>query len=179
MPIDRMIRALKLEPSVYDELEMDRSATTDAFMVVAAVAFISALGGFIGGIRNPGAAFVGLIVAVIAAVIGWIVWSYITYWIGTSLLNGTATPGELLRTLGFAYTANALGFFSFIPFFGGIIAFIGSIWALVAGIVAVRQALDFDTGKALITVVIGWVVMLIIGLVVALFGASLAFIFGR
>jgi hypothetical protein len=39
----------------------------------------------------------------------------------------------------------------------------GGIWALVAAIVAVRQALDFDdTVKAIITVVIGWVIILII-----------------
>jgi hypothetical protein len=175
MPIDRMIRAIKLDASVYDELEMDRNATTEAFMVVAAVAFISALGGFIGGIRNPGAAFVGLIGAVIVALIGWVVWSYITYWIGTALFHGTAAPGELLRTLGFAYTPNALGFFSFIPVLGPLVGLIGGIWALIAGIIAVRQALDFDTGKAVITVVIGWLVMMFLSLILA----GSAFLLGR
>lgn len=179
MPIERMIRAVKLDPSVYDELEADRNATTEAFMVVTAVAFVSGLGGFISGIRNPGGAIAGLIAAVIFAVIGWVVWSYITYWIGTRLFHGTATPGELLRTLGFAYVPNALGFFSFIPVLGGLAAFVGGIWALIAGVIAVRQALDFDTGKALITVIIGWLVMMAIGLVLAVLGVGSAMMFGR
>jgi hypothetical protein len=33
-------------------------------------------------------------------------------------------------------------------------------------VVAVRQALDFDTGKAVLTVIIGWVIVLIITVVV-------------
>jgi hypothetical protein len=36
---------------------------------------------------------------------------------------------------------------------------IGAIWALVAGFIAVREALDLDTGKTLITVLIGWAII--------------------
>ena len=31
-------------------------------------------------------------------------------------------------------------------------------WLLVTGIVAIRQALDFTTGKAILTAIIGWVI---------------------
>ncbi|MDP2936620.1 MAG: hypothetical protein Q8O86_09040, partial [Dehalococcoidia bacterium] len=65
------------------------------------------------------------------------------------------------RCLGFAYTPSALGFFIFIPGLGPLIAFVGSVWALVAMVIGIREALDVTTGKAVITAIIGFVVMLI------------------
>ncbi len=170
MPFDRMIKAAMLDASVYEELERDTSATTQAFMVVLLVSFISGLGAAIARLGNPSQAVFGLIGAVVAGVVGWIVWSYVTYFVGTKAFNGTATPGELLRTIGFAFTPNALGFFSFIPCLGWLVALAGSIWSLVAAVVAVRQALDFDTGKAVLTVIIGWVALLLVTVVLSLIG---------
>lgn len=173
MPIDKMIRAAMLDASVYEELERDTNATNQAFLVVFVVSFISALGSAIANIARPGQAITLLIGATVAAIIGWVIWSFVTYWVGTSLFGGTATPGELLRTIGFAYTPNILGFFVFIPCLGPLIALAGSIWSLVAGVVAVRQALDFDLGKAVITVIIGWVAVVILTFVFALFMGGL------
>ncbi len=170
MPFDRMIKAAMLDTSVYDELERDTSATTQAFTVVLLISFISGLGGAIARLGNPGQAIMGLIGAIVAGVVGWLIWSYVTYFVGTKVFNGTATPGELLRTIGFAFTPNALGFFSFIPCLGPLIALAGSIWSLVAAVVAVRQALDFDTGKAVLTVVIGWVALVVVTVVLSIIG---------
>jgi hypothetical protein len=50
---------------------------------------------------------------------------------------------------------------------GAIISIVAGLWSLVAGVIAVREALNFDTGNAIITVVIGWAVVFVIGLVVA------------
>jgi hypothetical protein len=33
------------------------------------------------------------------------------------------------------------------------------VWLLVAGIIAIRQALDFSTDKAILTALLGWLVM--------------------
>ena len=88
--------------------------------------------------------------------------------------GGTATPGELLRTIGFAQAPGVLNILAFIPVVGGLIGIITLIWSLVAGIIAVRQALDFDTGKAILTTVIGWVFLLLVFFVLALlFGGAL------
>lgn len=170
MPIDRMIKAAMLDAGVYEELERDTTATTQAFLVVLVVSFLSALGGAAANIGRPGQAITMLIGAMVAAVIGWVIWSFVTYWVGTAIFKGTATPGELLRTIGFAYTPNVLGVFSFVPCFGPLVALAGSIWSLVAGVVAVRQALDFDTGKAIITVVIGWLIVLAVTAVLSISG---------
>jgi len=40
-----------------------------------------------------------------------------------------------------------------------------AIWVLIAGIIAIRQALDFSTGRAILTAVLGWIAYLILGAV--------------
>ena len=176
MLIDRMIKAAMLDPGVYDELERDTTATSQAFLVVLVISLISGLGGAIGSIGRPGQALTLLIGAVVGAIIGWLIWSFVTYFIGTSVFRGIATPGELLRTIGFAYTPNILGFFIFIPIIGGLIAFAGSVWSLIAGVIAVRQAMDFDTGKAIITVIIGWIILFVVTVLFSAFMAGLFFL---
>jgi hypothetical protein len=105
------------------------------------------------------AAFVG---GIVMAFVAWIAWSYITYWVGTTMFKGQATPGELLRTIGFAQAPRVLTIFAFIPFLGGLIAFAAGIWSLVASIIALRQALDITTGQAVITAIIGAIPMFLL-----------------
>lgn len=159
---DRMKRAAKLDPHAYEEVEADRSATGQAAGVVAIVAIAQGIGGVMMG---AGAVITGIVVALIA----WLAWAGITYLIGDKLLGGTATWGQLLRTLGFAQSPGVLAVLAIIPVVGGLIRFIVAIWVLVAGIVAIRQALDFGTGKAVLTAIIGW---LVLAIPMALLGAA-------
>jgi hypothetical protein len=48
-----------------------------------------------------------------------------------------------------------------IPVLGGIVRFGVAIWVLIAGIIAIRQALDVSTGKAILTAVLGWLVIIL------------------
>jgi len=79
--------------------------------------------------------------------------------IGGKLLGGTATWGELLRTIGFAQSPGVLMIFGIIPILGGLVRVVVAVWLLFTGIVAIRQALDFSTGKAILTAFLGWVAM--------------------
>lgn len=88
-------------------------------------------------------------------------WAGITYLIGAKLFGGTATWGELLRTIGFAQTPGVLRVLGIIPVLGGIIRFGIAMWVLIAGIIAIRQALDVSTGKAILTAVLGWLVIVL------------------
>ncbi|MGH7446909.1 MAG: YIP1 family protein [Longimicrobiales bacterium] len=147
---DRMIGAAKLDISVYEEVEADTTATGQAAGVVAIVALCSALGGVGGGASG---AFSGLI----AALVGWAIWAGVTYLIGDKLLGGTATWGELLRTLGFAQAPGVLFVLGGIPLLGAIVGFAVGLWILVTGVVAIRQALDFGTGRAIATALLGFI----------------------
>lgn len=167
--INRVVRAAMLDVDLYEEVEADTTLTQEALMVVILVSIAGGIGSFLAGVVGEGgigAALIGLIVAVVMGVLGYYVWAYVTYWVGTNLFDGTADVGEMLRTLGYASGPRVLGVLAFIPCLGPLAGLVGAIWALVAGVVAVRQALDFDTGKAILTVIVGWVIVFIITVVV-------------
>jgi hypothetical protein len=166
--VQRMIGAARLDIQTYEEVEHDESATTQAAMVVAIVAVCTAIGG-------AGDGGGGIIAGPISALAGWLVWSGVTYLIGTRVFKGEATWGELLRTLGFAQTPGVLMLFAGFGLIGGLASAAAGIWMLIAGIIAIRQALDVSTGEALITAFLGWLSFVLVAVVVALlFGANAA-----
>jgi hypothetical protein len=104
----------------------------------------------------------GLIFGTILALVGWFIWSYLTYVIGTKLLAEPQTKadyGELLRTIGFSSSPGVLRVFGVIPMLENIIYIICGIWMLVAMVIAVRQALDYkSTLRAVAVCLIGFIV---------------------
>ena len=181
--VSRMIRAARLDASLYEEVEHDQTATRDAGIVVAIVAVCSAISQALSLMTHPVAAqavappnpIVAAIGALIAALLGWVVWSYVTYFVGTRLFHGTATPGEMLRTIGFAQSPGVLSILGFVPYLGAIVGLVVFIWTLVAGVIAVRQALDFDTGKAILTAIVGWLFLVVITIAIAVIVGGAAF----
>jgi hypothetical protein len=165
---DRVRRAAMLDTNLFQEVEADTSLNQEALIVVVLVSIAAGIGGFVGGLISGdiGPALVALIVAVVLGVVNYYIWSYVTYFVGTRLFEGTADPGEMLRVLGYASGPRVLGLLTFIPCVGPLIALVGAIWALVAGVIAVREALDFDTTKAVLTVIIGWVIILVVTVIV-------------
>ena len=149
---DRMRGAAMLDIATYEEVEHDNDATGQAAVVVIIVAICAAIGAVWRG--GP-----SIIAGPISAILGWLLWSAITYLIGGKLLGGTATWGELLRTIGFAQSPGVLMIFGIIPILGGLVRAVVAIWLLFSGIVAIRQALDFSTGKAILTALLGWIAM--------------------
>lgn len=171
----RMIRAAKLDVSLYEEVEIDSAATSQALTVVIIASVCSGIGSGLGTLTQKWGLLrfgTNLIVGSLLALLGWGIWSFITYFIGTRVFGGTATYEELLRCIGFSDAPGVLSIMSFIPVLGGLISLLAGIWSLIAMVVAVRQALDFSTGKAILTCIIGWValiiVMMIIGGLIAL-----------
>ena len=81
---------------------------------------------------------------------------------GDKLFGGTASWGELLRTLGFAHAPSLLLVLAVLPILGWAVRGVVGIWMLVAGFIAVRQALDFGNGKTFLTVVVGWVLVAVL-----------------
>ena len=157
---ERMIGAATLDVRIYEEVEHDQNATGQAAGVVALVA----VAGAVGSIGYGGFGVVG---ALLAAFVGWAIWSAVTLVIGTKVFDGTADMGEMLRTLGFAQAPGVLYVLGLLPVVGWFVRPAIGIWMLVCGVVAVRQALDFTTGKAIGTVLIGWLCYVVVGMVLA------------
>ena len=157
---DRMIRAAKLDVALYEEVEADKGAMGQAMGVV----ILASVAAGIGAISATG--IKGLIFGTIVALLGWFIWAFLTYFIGTRLLPEPQTKadyGELLRTIGFSSSPGVLRVFGIIPMMGNILNFICGIWMLVAMVIAVRQALDYkSTWRAVAVCLIGWIVQTVI-----------------
>ncbi len=165
---DRIIRASKLDVNLYEEVEVDKSALTQAMGVV----ILSSLAAGLGSITSGGPT--GVVMGTISALIGWLIWSYLTYIMGTKLLPTPATKadyGELLRTIGFSSSPGLIRILGIIPGLRGIVFLVAAIWMLVAMVIAVRQALDYQsTFRAVGVCIIGWIVQgIVLGIFFAIF----------
>lgn len=153
---NRIIRAAKLDPLLYEEVEADEGAMWQAMGVVV----LSSVAAGVGSIASGRITLVFL--GTISALIGWYIWAYLTYFIGTKLLPEPQTesnPGELLRTIGFSSSPGLIRIFGVIPGLTGLIFWVAAFWMLVAMVIAVRQALDYQsTLRAVSVCAIGWVI---------------------
>ena len=158
--VDRMIRAAKLDVHLYEEVEADRRSMGQAMGVVV----LSSLAGGIGFMQEAG--LMGLVIGTVGSLLGWYVWALMTYLIGTKLLPEPQTHadhGELLRTIGFSSAPGLIRVFGVIPGLGGFVNLLAGVWMLVAMIIAVRQALDYQsTYRAIGVCLIGWIIQAIL-----------------
>lgn len=158
--VDRMIRAAKLDVQLYEEVEADKTALGQAMGVVVLSSVAAGVGWFEGG------GVAGMFIGTVSALLGWLVWAWLTYFIGTKILPEPQTQsdlGELLRTTGFSSSPGIIRVLGIIPGSAGIVFMAASIWMLVSMIIAVRQALDYrSTWRAVGVCLIGWVVQTVI-----------------
>lgn len=157
---DRMIRAAKLDVNLYEEVEADKDTMRQAMGVVV----LSSLAAGVGSISTLGLG--GILLGTLAALGGWYIWAWLTYFIGTRFLAEPQTEadlGQLLRTTGFSSSPGLIRALGIIPGLGTVVFAVASIWMLVAMVIAVRQALDYtSTFRAVGVCVIGWIIQTVI-----------------
>lgn len=158
--IDRIIRAVRLDVNLYEEVEADKGAMGQAMGVVV----ISSIAAGLGSAARVGLG--GILIGTIAALIGWYIWAYLTYFIGTRFLPENQTRadlGELLRTIGFSSSPGLIRVFGIIPGLARPVFLIASIWMLAAMVIAVKCALDYkSTLRAVGVCAIGWLIQILI-----------------
>ena len=165
---DRMIRAIRGEAALFEEVENDQAATTEALIIVGLGAVSVGVGSalLLTLIGLPGAGVTALIRGVIGTLVGWAVFSGVAYFVGTRLFHATATWEEVLRTLGYAYTPMVIGIAGAIPGVGSLVVLAASLWSLYLAFIAIRSALDVDTGKAVATILISivpsWIILALV-----------------
>lgn len=154
---ERMIGAARLDPAIYNEVEADHTATGQAVLVVV-------LSSLAAGIGAGGGGVVRFVLTTLIALIGWGIWAGVVYLVGTRLLAEPQTRsdwGELLRTIGFSTSPGLLRVVALVPAVGGLLNFLVSLWMLAAMVIAVREALDYEsTGRAVAVCLIGFFVYL-------------------
>jgi hypothetical protein len=139
--IGRMIRAARLDPRLYAEVEADETSIGQAASVVLLAAFA-------GGINFPGAPFAILFGGLLAALAGWMLFAYVIYLIGAKLLPEPDTKadfGALLRVMGFANAPGVVKLLGIVPELRVLVFFVAMVWVLVATVTAVRHALSYTS----------------------------------
>ena len=162
--LNRVYRAIKIDPDLYEEVEHDKSATIQA----ASVVVLSSLAAGVGAIHLGASNF---LLGPALSLINWFIWAFFIFVIGTKLFPENQTKsnvGELLRTIGFASSPGIIRVFGLTPELTSV-TFIGAqFWILACMVVAVRQALDYKSlWKAFGVVFIsGFIISLIFFLIV-------------
>ena len=157
---NRIIRAAMLDVSLYEEVEADKKALGQAMGVV----ILSSIAAGVGSAAKGGLG--AILIGTAAALIGWYVWAYLIYFIGTKFLPEPQTKadhGELLRTIGFSSSPGLIRILGIIPMLRGLVFLVASFWMLTAMVIAVRQALDYkSTLRSVGVCLIGWVIQVLI-----------------
>lgn len=160
--VDRMMRAVRADVSLYEEVEANPAYQQEAYTIVGLVAVVSAAVTILFGLGDIVGALITAVVSALFTFIGYFVWSFVIYFLGTRVFNGTADYPEMQRTLAYSYTPQILSFVGVIPVLGWLLGIVISLWSAYLAFVAIRQGLDLDNTKALITTVVSWIVLAII-----------------
>lgn len=138
-----MVRAALLDKRLYEEVVAQRGVMGQALLVVVLVAVATGVGlidegGLTGAKALPAQIVLGLV--------GWVVWTSVTYFVGAKLLGTPGTHASwstVARALGFAQSPGALRVLGFLPGLGILLSLVTIVWQFVAMVVATRQALDY------------------------------------
>jgi hypothetical protein len=172
--VQRLIGAARLDPAIYEEVEADHGATGQALLAVV----LSSLAAGVGA-SGQDAGPIGAIFATVGALLGWVLWAAVVWFVGTRVLPEPQTQsdvGEILRTTGFAAAPGLLRVLGIVPLLGTPVAVVVTFWMLAAMVVGVRQALDYKgTGRAVVVCGIGLLAYLGVNVLIGLvLGASQA-----
>ena len=153
----RMAGAARLDAATYEEVEADRASFGQAAGVVLAACLVVATArawhGSQAGFAPRQMAF-QVILSALEPLVLWLGGSAFAFMVGASFLRGKETRTdfpEVLRTTGFAFTPTLLLALVVVPppTLGLALGLVVRAWTLAALVVAIRQALDFDTPRAI------------------------------
>ena len=164
--VDRLRGALMLDARTYREVEQDADANGQAALTVVLAALATGVGALLSRdlIQNA-------LGVVLSSVLQWIVFSFVAYYVGTSLFSSgqtSVTPGQVLRTIGFAQAPKLFMVLGIVPLLGWIVGLVVFVWFLVAAIMALREAFEFDTGRAIGTGLVALIGIVIVDIVLGL-----------
>ncbi len=152
--------AALLEPSAFERLRQSQSSVLYALGTVLLAALSFGAGALVYANRildevdRPPTL---LPVAVLAVLLGWVIWTFVSFFIGSKFMGGKATYRQLLHALGVCFVPGVAMAAVAIPYGVGAIAFsFANFWVLSAGIVAVKETQQVGLRRVLVPTVLGW-----------------------
>ena len=171
--MDRIMGVLTLKAPVYKEIAEDQNATTTAAIIVVVMALVSGVLGAImlvvlGSMLSPeqaaqaGSPLKTAVSNIVTAIVGWLVGSWVIAFVATTFLGGKTNTGEMLRVFGYTQIFQIFGI---IPCLGTLVALVLS---LIGAVIGIREAAEFSTGKAVLTGIIAFIILLIVGTIISI-----------
>jgi hypothetical protein len=161
----QMLRAAIIDRGFYDAAARNRSLNAAAFLAVLITGVLTG----IGFIDNEGARRIPVWIAL--SLMGWLVWSGVTYAIG-SWVSGKYNPGvqwgQMARAAAFAQVPGGLRFAGIVPELGLVASVVALIWQFLAMAVAVRETFRFRSawiGLAVVAIGLGPYLLIMVALV--------------
>ncbi|MBA2596085.1 MAG: hypothetical protein H0V00_05600 [Chloroflexia bacterium] len=154
-----------LDAGTYRDVEQDTAANGQAALTIVLAALAAGIGAILS--RDVLQNSLGVI---LSSILQWIVFSFVAYFVGTTLFSNaqtSVTPGQVLRTIGFAHAPKLFLVLGIIPILGWIAGLVVFFWFLAAAITALREAFEFDTGRAIGTGLVALIGILIVDIILA------------
>ena len=172
---DRLLRLVRLDTSVFDEVRQDPAATLPAVLVAVISTLLAGIGGWLwwslqdfGEIEGAGTIFVqSVILGSLFSIALWIVWLLVTWVVLTQLFREDADWQQMLRTMGMASIPLALTVLMFVPGidFGVGLASIALFFGLTT--IAVQSVTPADPARVLVANLAGFAIWaIVLGLLV-------------
>jgi len=172
--IERIFRAIRLDSVFYREAADDPTLDMESVLIVILVSVISSLGTLTGQ-EGSWLAYIGTVANSI--LLGWLLWAVVAWFVGKNVLDGEGSLSGILRGLGYASAPRLLGIFGGLPIIGWIFSLAGGILSLIAGIIAIREGMSVDTGKAIIIALLGALFYIAVSVLIGVLSLPLKLVF--
>lgn len=169
---DRLLRLVRLDTSVFDEVRQDPAATLPAVLVAVVSTVLAGLGGWLWwwmqDYEDKSELFMkSVILGSLFSIALWIVWLLVTWVILTQLFREDADWQQMLRTMGMASIPLMISVVMFIPGldFGIALASVALYFGLTT--IAVQSVTPADPARVLVANLAGFAIWaIVLGLLV-------------
>ena len=161
--LSAVLYAALLEPSAFERLRQSDSSVMYALGTVLLAALSFGVGMLVyanrvvEGVAPPASTFP---IAMATVFIGWVIWTFVSYFIGTGFLGGKGTWRELLHALGICFGPGIIMASIAIPAAGPIGFSFATFWVLAAGMIAARETQQTTLRRVFVPTVLGWLPLL-------------------
>ena len=158
-----MSDVLRLDAEVFKAIPSMPYSLPAALLVVFMAGFFQSLSQIVVLFINqvqPLRFVLSLLISALLFVVGYGFWALSTWTLLGVVFNSPLSFLEMLRTLGFSYAPLAVfGVFVMLPYFGGGVFVVLSIWTLLAVVVGLENLTEMSRWDAFGSAVLGWVVL--------------------
>ena len=162
--IKQAVEIVKLNGKVAENVSKDKNATLMGLLIIA-------IGGILGQVLSLEIATI--IFTLMFLIIGYFIIVGIMH-ILARLFGGKAKYIELFRAQSHAAILSWLGILAIIPFLGGVVNFLISVWGIVVNVTILENVHKLTRGKAIIVVLIPVILSILLVVIgsIAYFGVS-------